>query len=70
MVFSFMPKTTDSAQTYAEVIKEGFHILHQRRKAFTKSFQKHQREMRNFDQQWKDNQELFRYLKTSFILVM
>ncbi|KAJ7330084.1 hypothetical protein JRQ81_016258 [Phrynocephalus forsythii] len=50
----------DSAQTYAEVVKEGFHILHQRRKAFTKTFQKHQREMRNFDQQWKDNQELFR----------
>nr|XP_020643267.1 protein FAM227A isoform X1 [Pogona vitticeps] len=50
----------DSAQTYAEVVKDSFHILHKRHKAFTKTFQKHQREMRNFDQQWKDNQELFR----------
>ncbi|XP_042325180.1 protein FAM227A isoform X2 [Sceloporus undulatus] len=50
----------ESAQTYAEVIKDSFDILHQRHKAFTKTYLRHQREMRNFDQQCKDNQELFR----------
>ncbi|XP_025031907.1 protein FAM227A [Python bivittatus] len=50
----------DSVQTYAEVIKEGFHILHQRRKAFRKCYWKQYREMRNFEEQNKYNQELYR----------
>ncbi|XP_063164641.1 protein FAM227A [Candoia aspera] len=50
----------DSAQTYAEVIKEGFHILHQRHKAFRKRYWQQYRAMRNFEEQNKYNQELHR----------
>ncbi|XP_054844368.1 protein FAM227A isoform X4 [Eublepharis macularius] len=53
----------DSAETYADVIKQSFSILQQRHKAYKKAFLRHWREMKNFDQQCKENQELFRYLK-------
>ncbi|KAK9399922.1 hypothetical protein NXF25_012941 [Crotalus adamanteus] len=50
----------DSVKTYAEVIKESFHILHQKHKAFRKCYWQQYREMRNFDEQNKRNQELYR----------
>ncbi|XP_054844366.1 protein FAM227A isoform X2 [Eublepharis macularius] len=50
----------DSAETYADVIKQSFSILQQRHKAYKKAFLRHWREMKNFDQQCKENQELFR----------
>ncbi|XP_039191399.1 protein FAM227A isoform X1 [Crotalus tigris] len=50
----------DSVKTYAEVIKESFHILHQKHKAFRKCYWQQYREMRNFDEQNKCNQELYR----------
>ncbi|XP_061495123.1 protein FAM227A isoform X2 [Rhineura floridana] len=49
-----------SIQTYAEVIKQSFQSLRQRRKAFSKTYWRHWREMRIFDQQCKDSQEFFR----------
>ncbi|XP_026559217.1 protein FAM227A [Pseudonaja textilis] len=50
----------DSAKTYAEVIKENFHIVHQKHKAFRKCYWQQYREMRKFDEQNKRNQELYR----------
>ncbi|XP_034259610.1 protein FAM227A [Pantherophis guttatus] len=50
----------DSVKTYAEVIKEGFHILHQKHKAFRKCYWQQYREMIKFDEQNKCNQELYR----------
>ncbi|XP_015274657.1 PREDICTED: protein FAM227A [Gekko japonicus] len=49
-----------SAETYADVIKQSFSILRQSRKAYRKAYLRHWREMKNFNQQWKENQELFR----------
>ncbi|XP_060633035.2 protein FAM227A isoform X2 [Anolis sagrei] len=50
----------ESAQTYAEVVKEGFNMLCQRHKAFRRTYLKNRKEMRSFDKQFKANQELFR----------
>ncbi|XP_026548577.1 protein FAM227A [Notechis scutatus] len=50
----------DSVKTYAEVIKENFHIVHQKHKAFRKCYWQQYREMRKFDEQNKHNQELYR----------
>nr|XP_016849180.1 PREDICTED: protein FAM227A [Anolis carolinensis] len=50
----------ESAQTYAEVVKEGFNMICHRHKAFRRTYLKNRKEMRSFDQQFKANQELFR----------
>ncbi|XP_013910412.1 PREDICTED: protein FAM227A [Thamnophis sirtalis] len=50
----------DSAKTYAELIKEGFHTVHQKHKAFRKYYWQQYKEMRKFDEQNKCNQELYR----------
>ncbi|XP_077195656.1 protein FAM227A isoform X2 [Paroedura picta] len=49
-----------SAETYADVIKQSFRNLYKSRRAYRKTFLRHWREMKNFDQQCKENQELFR----------
>ncbi|XP_066490568.1 protein FAM227A [Tiliqua scincoides] len=62
----FMPRREickpipDSVQTYADVVKEAFQNLHRRHKTFTRTYWKNWREMRNFDQQCLESQELFR----------
>ncbi|XP_053111867.1 protein FAM227A isoform X2 [Hemicordylus capensis] len=48
------------AQTYADVVKQGFCILHQRHRIFKRTYWKHRREMRKFDEQLLENQELAR----------
>ncbi|XP_053111870.1 protein FAM227A isoform X5 [Hemicordylus capensis] len=50
----------DTAQTYADVVKQGFCILHQRHRIFKRTYWKHRREMRKFDEQLLENQELAR----------
>ncbi|XP_048357343.1 protein FAM227A [Sphaerodactylus townsendi] len=49
-----------SAETYADLIKQSFSSLRQSHRAYRKAFLRHQREMKNFDQQCKENLELFR----------
>nr|XP_056702276.1 protein FAM227A [Euleptes europaea] len=49
-----------SAETYARVIKQSFSNLRQSGKAYRKTFLRHWREMKNFDQHCKETQELFR----------
>ncbi|KAJ6658907.1 hypothetical protein lerEdw1_019543, partial [Lerista edwardsae] len=58
--FFFTLKITESAQTYADLVKEGYCNLHQKSKDFKRTYRKHWREMRNFDQQCLESQELFR----------
>ncbi|XP_033018520.1 protein FAM227A [Lacerta agilis] len=50
----------DSAQTYAEVIKQSFKSLRQRHKDFMKTYRRQRREMRKFDQMCKYNLLIFR----------
>ncbi|XP_070612217.1 protein FAM227A isoform X2 [Erythrolamprus reginae] len=57
MIYKPVP---DSAKTYADVIEENYHILHQKHKAFKKYYWQQHREIRKFSEQYKCNQELYR----------
>lgn len=62
----FMPRREiskpipDSAETYADLIKQAFKKLNWRHKTFTRTYRKNWKEMRNFDQQLLESHELFR----------